>query len=111
MKTLSLSTPWNDLLDAASDGGLDPHIIIGGTGHGSLAFEIWLRGATPAGLEAANLATKLFDMGGDATREIFEHCFTLGAVYREFATLEPIRFKGPAAGSLPEIIASMERLQ
>jgi len=102
--TFSTAVPWNDLLDFASEGGLEPLVTIGGTGHGTLAFQVWLHGATPAGLEAANLATKLFDSGGTATNEIFEHCLHLGCVYREFADRERISFKGPLTGALPSII-------
>lgn len=111
MKKLSIDTPWEELLDAACDGGLVAHITISGTGHGSLAFEIWLNGATPRGLEAANLATALFDMNGEATREMFDHCFCMGGVYREHRDHEVINFRGPVAGSLKDIIAMAETLQ
>lgn len=109
--TLTINTPWNELLDIASDGGLEPHITIAGTGHGSLGFEIWTEGATTAGLEAANFATEIFDLGGQSTTEIFEHCFNLGCVSRQYNDGERINFAGPLARALADIRSNVGTLQ
>lgn len=106
---LTLSTPWNELLDAASVGGLECHVTLAEGGFGSLCFEIWLPAATPAGLVAANLATALFDIGGQSSREIFDHCFGMGAVYRNYSSDDLVHFRGPMRGALPLIVAGVSR--
>lgn len=108
--TLSLSTPWNELLDTASDGGLESFVLISGMGYGMLTFQVWSGRATAAALEAAVLATRLFDLGGQPAHEIFEHCLSIDCVYRE-SSEGFIAFKGPVAGSLGDLIAIAEGLQ
>jgi hypothetical protein len=93
--TISTATPWNDLLDLASEGGLEAHVLLTNTGLGTLGFELWPGAeATPDALEAAQIATHLFNEGGQNADEIFRHCVGMGGIYQEFVG-GYLNYRGP----------------
>jgi len=100
------NTPWNELLDLASENGLEAHITISGSGHGALGFEVWPGGIpTQAGLEAAAAVTRLFDSGGQNANEIFSHCASMGAVFREVLN-GPFNYRGPFMVAAQQVLGT-----
>lgn len=101
--TVSAATPWNELLDLASEGGLEAHVLLTSTGLGTIGFEVWPGcEATAEALDAARIATQLFNEGGQNADEIFMHCAGMGAVYREIIGGH-MNYRGPFMVAVKEM--------
>jgi hypothetical protein len=100
---VTTATTWNVLLDLASEGGLEAHVLLTSTGLGTLGFEVWPgMDATAAALEAAQIVTHLFNEGGQNADEIFQHCACMGAVYQEFIGGH-LNYRGPFMVAVKEL--------
>lgn len=98
MTVINMARQWSELLDRASDGGFEACVVLAQNGLGFLSFDFSGDEATADGMVAALAASQLFDLGGTAALEIFDHCLGVGAVYGD-TIAGPVVFNGPLRGS------------